>query len=130
MRSTTLLAPRAVFDFKPHHVYPSVAPWRNSMVQRFLQVLIAVGLVTVSEAAFAEIVEADVEIQSVDVEERLITVLLRSKTLEMEVHRRAKITVGDNESTLESLQAGQVVRVVYDNDPGFETAKRIMASEQ
>ena len=130
MRSITLLAPRAVSDFKPHHVYPSVAPWRNSMVQRFLQVLIAVGLVTVSEAAFAEIVEADVEIQSVDVEERLITVLLRSKTLEMEVHRRAKITVGDNKSTLESLKAGQVVRVVYDNDPGFETAKKIMANEQ
>lgn len=81
----------------------------------------------------AEQVTATGKLEDVDAGMRVITVLVTSKTpeirLELEVSRKAKITLGDDEVVLEALEVGQSVEVSYDNTLDVATVLKVTPVE-
>lgn len=67
----------------------------------------------ISVTAQAEVVTLDATIKSVDAKARTITVQKKSKTTELDVSRKAKITLLDKDATLESLKAGQEATLTF-----------------
>jgi len=80
--------------------------------------VLSVFLVPLS--APAAIVEVDVTIKSVDVKARGITVVYKTdlgeKTIELDVSRKAEITINGKDGTLDSLGPGLKAKVSYDKD--------------
>jgi hypothetical protein len=70
--------------------------------------------------AQAAIVEVDVTIKAVDAKARGITVVYKTdlgeKTIDLDVSRKAEITVNGKEGTLDSLGEGLKAKVSYDKD--------------
>lgn len=67
----------------------------------------------VVDAAHAAIVTVDGSIKLVDAEKRTITVQTKAKTLELDVSRKAKVSVKGIAAKLDSLKAGQKVKISY-----------------
>jgi hypothetical protein len=96
-------------------------PSRRSIMQK-----LQVGFVTfvlsffTCQSMWAAIVDVDVTIKSVDVKSREITVSyetdLGDKVIELDVSRKAKITVNDKESTLDNVIPGQKAKVSYEKE--------------
>ena len=78
-----------------------------------------------SQRAEAAVVEVDVTIKSVDAKARGITVVYKTdlgeKTIELDVSRKAEITVNGKEGTLDSLGRGLKGKVSYDKDLAIVT---------
>jgi hypothetical protein len=81
--------------------------------------LIILGLL-VSNPVRAALVEVDVTIEAVDAKTRGVTVSyhtnLRQKSIDLDVSRRAEITVNGVSGTLDSLRPGQRAKVTYENE--------------
>jgi hypothetical protein len=82
--------------------------------------MFVLSVFVISLPAQAAIVEVDVTIKSVDVKARGITVVyetkLGQKTIDLDVSRKAEITVNGKEGTLDSLGEGLKAKVSYDKD--------------
>jgi hypothetical protein len=89
---------------------------------RFKSVFIAASILTIlgSANAVAEIVTIDVVIKSVDAESRSITVTknsgAKSKDLQLEVGKKAKVSVDGNPATLKDIEIGVKASVAYESD--------------
>lgn len=74
----------------------------------------------VTTACLGAAVTVDVTIKAVNPQARGITVVYKTelgeKTIELDVSRKAEITVNEKEGTLDSLCAGLKAKVVYDKD--------------
>ena len=77
--------------------------------------------------AFAEVVTIDVTVKTIDAKERSITVTKTSKTkskdIELEVSKTAKILVGGKETPLDAVKSGQKASVSYET--GLEVVTKI-----
>ena len=89
---------------------------------RFKSVFIAASILAILGCAnaVAEIVTIDVVIKSVDAESRSITVTrnpgAKSKDLQLEVGKKAKVSVDGNLVTLEDIKSGVKASVAYESD--------------
>ena len=89
---------------------------------RFKSVFIAASILAILGCAnaVAEIVTIDVVIKSVDTESRSITVTknsgAKSKDLQLEVGKKAKVSVNGNPVTLEDIKSGVKASVAYESD--------------
>lgn len=92
--------------------------------------LFVVATLLVSEPAWAAVVEVDVTIKSVDVKARGITVVyettLGQKNIDLDVSRKAEITLNGNDGTLDSLRPGQKAKVVFEKE--LQVVTRIIAT--
>ena len=90
----------------------------HKLVRVFL--LVALCILLPLRPAQAAVVTVDVTIKSVDAKARGITVVyettLGQKTIELDVSRKAEITVNGKEGTLDSLGEGLKAKVSYDKD--------------
>lgn len=81
----------------------------------------------------ADQITARGELESVDADMRVITVLVTStppeQRLELEVSRKARIYLGNDEVVLAALEAGQPLEVTYDNELDVATAIRATSLE-
>lgn len=82
----------------------------------------------ISVTAQAEVVSIEATIKSVDAKARTITVQRKDKTSELDVSRKAKITLLDKDATLEALKAGQEVTLTFHTD--LEIVLKIEASKK
>jgi len=76
-------------------------------------ILIVVGL---SGSLRAEVVTIEASIKSVDVKGRTLTVNRKGKTLELDVSRKAKVTINGKAGKLDDLSAGQKIEIDYHTD--------------
>lgn len=89
---------------------------------RFKSVFIAASILAILGCAnaVAEIVTINVVIKSVDTESRSITVTknsgAKSKDLQLEVGKKAKVSVNGNPVTLEDIKSGVKASVAYESD--------------
>lgn len=77
-------------------------------------------LLLVCQTARAAVVEVEVTIKSVDVKARGVTVIyetkLGQKTIDLDVSRKAEITINGNSGTLASLRPGQKAKVAFEKE--------------
>jgi hypothetical protein len=83
---------------------------------------------SVADIAQAAVITIDGTVKSVDVKKRTITVQTKTKTLELDVSRKAKISVKSETAKLDSLAAGQKVKISYHD--GLEIVLKIEAMSQ
>lgn len=85
-----------------------------------LACVFAVGCLVFTNAGHAAVVTVDVTIQSINPQTRGITVVydagLGEKSIDLDVSRKAEITVNGKEATLDSLGPGLKAKVSYDKD--------------
>ena len=87
-----------------------------------LMVAIVLGLVFIlmEQSNQAAVVEVDVTIKAVNPQSRGITVVYKTdlgeKTIELDVSRKAEITVNGKEGSLDSLKPGQKAKVTYEKE--------------
>ncbi|MCE5302617.1 MAG: PDZ domain-containing protein [Planctomycetaceae bacterium] len=83
-------------------------------------VCVIVALLLVGTIARAETVEVDVTVKSVDVKSRAITVTYKTesgqKSIDLDVSRKAEITVNGEAGTLDSVKPGQKAKVTYEKE--------------
>ena len=77
-------------------------------------------LLLVAQPARAAVVEVDVTIKSVDAKAREITVVYETKagqkTIDLDLSRKAEITVNGSSDTLDSLKPGQKAKIAYERE--------------
>tara|TARA_R110002111_G_scaffold100976_6_gene156505 strand:+ start:64682 stop:65914 length:1233 start_codon:yes stop_codon:yes gene_type:complete len=96
-------------------------------MSRFLtSACVALIILIITGVANAEVVAIEGTIKSVDAKKRTITVQTKSKTLELDVSRKAKISVKDKAAKLDSLKPGQKVQISYHD--GLEIVLKIEAT--
>lgn len=88
-----------------------------------LKIIIATFLVAIpfaTSVALAETVEVAVTVKSVDVKARAITVVYETKSgeksIDLDVSRKAEITVNGKAGMLDSVKIGQKAKVVYEKE--------------
>ena len=78
------------------------------------------GLLVCQSAQGAALVEVEVRIKSVDLQSRQITVAYKTtsgpKTIDLDVSRKAEITINGDSGTLESVRPGQKAKTSYDKE--------------
>ncbi|QDT95247.1 hypothetical protein [Gimesia aquarii] len=74
------------------------------------------------------VITVEATVKSVDAKARTITVQRKSKTTELDVSRKAKITLLDKDATLEALKAGQEITLTFHTD--LEIVLKIVASKK
>ena len=74
------------------------------------------------------VITLDATIKSVDAKAHTITVQKKDKTSELDVSRKAKITLFDKDATLEALKAGQEVTLTFHTE--LEIVLKIEASKK
>ena len=83
-------------------------------------IVTTVFLIAMASTAFAEVVTIDVTVKAIDAKERSITVTKttksKSKDIELEVGKTAKILVGGKEASLDAVKVGQKVSVSYETE--------------
>lgn len=77
--------------------------------------------------ALAEEVVVDGTVKSVDAQGRVLTIETKRKTLELDVSRKATITIGDKDKSLEDLKPGQAVTISYESS--LEVITKIEAAD-
>jgi hypothetical protein len=88
--------------------------------------LLFVGLAT--DSVQAAVITIDGTVKSVDAEKRTITVKTKTKTLKLDVSRKAKISVKSETAKLDSLKVGQKVKISYHD--GLEIVLKIEVLSQ
>lgn len=90
-----------------------------------MRLFLSALLVLLTSPAIAQVVTVDVTIKAVKVESRGLEVTyetnLGDKTAELDVSRKATITINDNEGSLEELKSGYVAKVEYHKELGVIT---------
>jgi len=83
-------------------------------------IVTTVFLIAMASTAFAEVVTIDVTVKAIDAKERSITVTKttksKSKDIELEVGKKAKISVGGKDAALDAVKAGQKASVSYETE--------------
>ncbi|HAH46876.1 MAG TPA: hypothetical protein DCM07_18900 [Planctomycetaceae bacterium] len=82
----------------------------------------------ISVTVQAEVVSIEATVKSIDAKAHTITVQRKDKTTELDVSRKAKITLLDKDATLESLKAGQEVTLTFHTE--LEIVLKIEASKE
>jgi len=77
---------------------------------------VALFVAAFSVSATADVVTVEVTIKSVDAKDRTITATRKGKTLELDVSRKAKVTVKGKDATLAKLPAGQTAKIDYETN--------------
>ena len=86
----------------------------------------AILLSVVADGVQADVVTIEVAIKSVDPEGRTITVLRKAKTLELDVSKKAEVTINGKPGVLDALVKGQAATIDYVTD--LEIVTKIEAS--
>jgi hypothetical protein len=73
-------------------------------------------LLSFASAANAEVVTIEVTIKAVDATGRTVTATRKSKTIELDVSRKAKVTINGKAGALDALAAGQTAKIDYHTD--------------
>jgi hypothetical protein len=85
-----------------------------------IHVLFALAGLLLSQQAEAAVVEVDVTIKSVDAKARGITVTYETKTgqksIDLDVSRKATITINGSDATLDALRPGQKAKVAFEKE--------------
>jgi hypothetical protein len=74
------------------------------------------ALMLISASAHADVVTIDGKVKAVDAKKRTLTVESDSKTQTLDVSSKAKIRIDDKDASIDSLRAGQKVRLTYHKD--------------
>lgn len=82
---------------------------------------------TTEQMALAGEVVVDGTVKSVDAQGRVLTIETKRKTLELDVSRKATITIGGKERLLEDLKPGQAVTISYESS--LEVVTKIEAAD-
>jgi hypothetical protein len=87
--------------------------------------LLAAGFLLIGETGQATTVTVDVKIKAVDAKARGITVIYEAKsgqkTIELDVSRKAEISVNGKAATLDTIKTGQKATVSYETDLSIVT---------
>lgn len=86
------------------------------MSRFFALVCVALFIFFIADVVQAAVVTIDGTIKSVDAKKRTITMQTKTKTLEFDVSRKAKINVKSKAAKLDSLKPGQKVKISYHED--------------
>jgi hypothetical protein len=96
----------------------------------FAQSIIFLVLLLVCHKTQAAVVEVDVTLKSVDAKARGITVAYETKgtqkSIDLDVSRKAKITINGKDGTLDSLKPGQKAKVSYEKE--LQVVTKIVAT--
>jgi hypothetical protein len=95
-------------------------------------VVLIAALLLIASSALATVVEVDVTIKSVDAKSRGITVTYETKSgqksIDLDVSRKAEITINGEAGSLGQLRPGQKAKVVYEKD--LQVVTKIEATGQ
>jgi hypothetical protein len=96
---------------------------------QFIAVLLVCLSSVYAPEVHAEIITIDVTISAINIEDRLITVTRTSrlKEIELEVGKKAKITIGGMEASLEALAVGMTATISF--EPELEIVTKIDAGD-
>lgn len=73
------------------------------------------------------LVSVDVELESIDADQRSLTVIRKSKPVTFELSRKAKVSINGKESQIENLKPKQTATISF--DPEYEIISRIDAKD-
>lgn len=96
---------------------------------KHLASILLIGFLVVcsGSAALAEEVVVDGTVKSVDAQGRTLTIETKRKALELDVSRKATISIGGKEKSLEDLKPGQAVTISYESS--LEVVTKIEAAD-
>lgn len=100
----------------------------SKMLRLYTSASVALIILIITSTAHAEVVAIEGTIKSINAKKRTITVKTKSNTKEFDVSRKAKVSVNGKIAKLDSVKAGQKVKISYHD--GLEIVLNINVMSQ